>query len=382
VKISFISTFFPYRGGIAHFNALLYKQLTSRNHHVEAINFSRQYPSLLFPGKSQEEQNQSSQADFQIPNKRILDSINPFSWLRVGLKVRASNPDFLLFRYWLSFFAPAYFVICAVSKVFRKTKVIYIVDNLHPHEKRPGDSFLLWLATRLADGYITLSSKVEQDLKSYIPNAICFKAPHPVYNIFGEVISKTEARKLLKLELQKPVILFFGYIRAYKGLDILLKAIPKIIDKLPDATFLIAGEFYSNEAQYKALIEELSIQDVVQLHNNYIPNNEVTQYFCASDCVVLPYKSATQSGIVQIAYNFNTPAIVTNVGGLAEIVQHEKTGLLVENGNPDSLAEAVINFYNNYNTQDFISEIEREKKKYSWGYFTDQLENLMQELSC
>jgi glycosyltransferase involved in cell wall biosynthesis len=381
VKISFVSTFFPYRGGIAHFNALLHRELKKRGHEIQAINFKRQYPAVLFPGKTQEETNASTPDAYKIPSLRILDSINPWTWLKAGLLVRKSNPDIVLFRYWLGFFAPVYFVISLAVKLFSNTKVIYIVDNFYPHEKRPGDELLLWLATRLPDGYLTLSSIVQQDLKTDQPKAICTVAPHPVYDIFGHAQDKEAARRELGIGPAKKVVLFFGYIRAYKGLDLLLEAVPEILLSQPDTIFLIAGEFYSNEQEYQKLIDTLNIRSHLKLHTSYIPNNEVAKFFSAADCVVLPYKSATQSGIVQIAYHFNLPAIVTNVGGLGEIVVDKKTGLLIQDRSATAVSDAVISFFKDYKPEDFRSEIETVKKQYSWPYFASQLEELMRGLT-
>ncbi len=381
MKISFISTFYPYRGGIAHFNALLFNELRARSHKLEAINFIRQYPKLLFPGKSQEEQDKTYNDVYDINAKRVLDSINPFSWIKTALKVRASNPEIILFRYWISFFAPAYFVISFIATLFRKTKVIYIVDNFHPHEKRPGNKVLLWLATRRVDGYMTMSSTVESDLKHYLPNAVLKKAPHPVYNIFGKPVSKEEARKKLDLTQDANVVLFFGYIRDYKGLDILLKAIPSIVDERPNTMFVIAGEFYSNEKTYTELISSLNLEPYLMMHTSYIPNQEVAKFFCAADCVLLPYKQATQSGIVQIAYHFNKPVIATEVGGLSEMIIHGKTGYLVKGCTPEAISESVVKFFTAFDPMACRTEIENEKKKYSWSHFSETLEELFDELT-
>ncbi|NTW48451.1 MAG: glycosyltransferase [Chlorobiales bacterium] len=379
MKISYISTFYPLRGGIAHFNALLFQALAGRGHTLRAITFSRQYPKLLFPGKTQEEQG-SEEELYKTNAEVLLDSINPFSWIRVGLKVRAFNPDVVLFKYWITFFAPSYFVISLLAKAGRKTKVVYILDNFHPHERRPGDKLLLWLATRLVDGYVAMSDKVEQDLKAYLPHPKYEKAPHPIYNIFGDAMPMSEARRKLDLPEQGKVILFFGYIRKYKGLDILLEALPEIVRQHPDMMLLIAGEFYGDEEAYRKKIDELKLWPHIVLKSDYIPNDEVSRYFCAADCVVLPYRSATQSGIVQIAYHFERPSIVTNVGGLSEVVIDEKTGYVTRESDPKSIAKAVDRFYAEQGCIDFQGNIQVEKKKYSWETFATAVEDLRKKL--
>lgn len=380
MKFSYISTFFPLRGGIAHFNTLLYRELVTRGHQLKAITFSRQYPKLFFPGKTQEESG-GGEDIFKTHAEVLLDSINPFSWIRVGLHVRKDAPNILLFKYWITFFAPSYFTVSLVAKAFRKTKVIFILDNFFPHERRPGDALLHALATRTADGYIAMSDKVEQDLQKHLPDAPYVKAPHPVYNIFGDAIAKTAARALLGLNPNEKVILFFGYIRKYKGLDLLLDALPQILKKHPDLKLLVAGEFYGDEEEYRKKIGDLGLWEHILLKSDYIPNHEVARYFCAADCIVLPYRSATQSGIAQIAYHFERPAIATNVGGLKEVVLDGKTGILSPNSKPEEIAKAVIRFYEASGKVDFVKHICEEKKKYSWENFASAIEQLAEKLT-
>jgi len=379
VNIAFVSTFYPLRGGIAHFNTLLYQKLTERGHRVTAITFSRQYPKLFFPGKTQEEQ--GTEDDLYKTNAEVLlDSVNPLSWIQVGLRVYDLAPDVVLFKYWIPFFAPAYFVISLIAKLRSKTKVIYILDNFKPHETRVGDGILLWLATRLADGYVAMSDKVESDLKKEFPTARYEKSPHPIYNIFGGAISKTEARQKLGLSESQKVILFFGYIRSYKGLDLLLDAMPELTKAFPDLTLIIAGEFYGDEQLYRDKISSLGISNHLLLATDYIPNHDVSTYFCAADCAVLPYRSATQSGIVQIAYHFDLPSVVTNVGGLSEVVRDGKTGFVVEPNNSDAIVDGVKMFYESRHDIDFTANIRAEKKQYSWDAFAEAVERLDSKL--
>ncbi|MDW8436488.1 MAG: glycosyltransferase [Chloroherpetonaceae bacterium] len=379
MRISFVSAFYPLRGGIAHFNALLYQALAERGHALQAITFSRQYPKILFPGKTQQEQGDVKDS-YKTNAEVLLDSVNPFSWIRVGLRARSFKPDILLFKYWMSFFAPCYFVVSLVAKFRRNTKVVYIVDNLRPHEKRFGDEFLLWLATRAVDGYVVMSDAVERDLLSYLKNPKREKSPHPIYDIFGDPMPKSEARRLLGLPESAKVILFFGYIRRYKGLDILLDALSELVKEHSDLKALIAGEFYEDESAYRKKIDELKLWDYVILKSDYVPNDEVSRYFCAADCLVLPYRSATQSGIVQIAYRFERPLVVTDVGGLTEVVKNERTGIVVPEATPRAVAEGVKKFFAIRGAIDFEGEIRAERQKHSWQAFAQAIERLAARL--
>ncbi len=379
MNIAFVSTFYPLRGGIAHFNTLLYQKLAERGHAVTAITFSRQYPKLFFPGKTQEEQ--GAEVEFYKTNaEALIDSINPLSWVQVGLRIYDLAPDVVLFNYWIPFFAPAYAVISLIAKLRPTTKVIFILHNFKPHEKRFGDNFLLWLATRFVDGYMAMSDKVESDLKKEFPTARYEKSPHPIYNMFGDAISKIEARKKLGLSESQKVILFFGYIRAYKGLDLLLDALPDLVKAFPDLTLIIAGEFYGDEQLYRDKISSLGISKHLLLVTDYIPNHDVSTYFCAADCAVLPYRSATQSGIVQIAYHFDLPSVVTNVGGLSEVVIDGKTGCVVAPNSAAAIVEGVKKFYETRDEIDFTTNIRAEKKQYSWDAFAEAVERLDSKL--
>jgi glycosyltransferase involved in cell wall biosynthesis len=377
MKVVIVSTFYPLRGGIAHFNSLLFKTLTRRGHTVKAITFSRQYPKIFFPGKTQDEQGTESEA-YKTNARVMTDSINPFSWIRTGFAVASEKPDVVIFKYWMPFFAPCYFVISLIAKWFSKAKVVYILDNFIPHEKRIGDGVLLWLATRLADGYVAMSNTVEQDLLAYFPSGVRYeKAAHPVYNIFGEALPRSEAREKLGLTNDEKVVLFFGYIRKYKGLDTLFEALAT----LNGIKLLVVGEFYGDEAFYRNKISELGIADKLILRDGYLPNDEVAKYFSACDLVVLPYRSATQSGIVQIAYNFDRPCLVTDVGGLAEVVHDGETGFIVPPENPAALAAAITRFYDENRAASFEAAVKVEKLKYSWDIFAEAIERLSSKIN-
>ena len=373
MKVLIIGTAYPLRGGIAHFNALLASHLGT-HHSVETITFSRQYPSIFFPGKTQEEVG-SDVGTMAAP--RMVDSINPINWIQVGREVRRRKPDLLIFKYWMPFFGPCFGTIARIAKKNGHTKVLFICDNVIPHERRAGDILLTKYAFSSADFFIVQSVAVENDLRNFLPDAVYRKVPHPVYENFGESIPKETARKHLNVTNRK-VILFFGYIRAYKGLRVLLHAMKKLSERgHGDILLLIVGECYDDEAKYRVLAKELHVESQVRFVSDYIPNERVKFYFSAADVVVLPYLSATQSGIAQIAYNFTKPVIVTDVGGLAEVVQDNRTGFVIPPNDPDQLADAVDRFYKEEKEQEFTLNVEKEKRKYSWENFVAAIEDLV-----
>ncbi len=374
MKITLISTAYPLRGGIAQYTGILYREL-QKKHEVNVITFKRQYPKFLFPGKTQQES--SKNASIKIESEAIIDSINPMTWLRVFLKIKKNKPDLIIFKYWMPFFAPCFGTITWLTKWFTTTKILYICDNVMPHERRPGDRLLTRFALGKADFFIVQSNVVKNDLLELLPNANYKKVAHPVYDIFGKLIEKNKARKELGIVTPR-VILFFGFIRAYKGLDLLLEAMPEILKNL-ELKLLVVGEFYEDEQKYRQLIDKLGIADQVIIHSDFVPNENVYLYFSAADVVVLPYKSATQSGIVPLAYHFNKPCIVTDVGGLSEVVLDNKTGFVVEPNDPVALAQAVIRFYREGKEARFMENINKEKKKYSWENLVEAIEELASE---
>ncbi len=371
MKITILSTAYPLRGGIAHFIGLLYKEL-NKNHEVKVITFKRQYPSILFPGKSQLEAGDNVEI---IPTEILIDSINPFNWVNAGLKIKNDAPDVLIYKYWMPFFALCFGTITRIAKRNKKTRTVVICDNVIPHERKPGDISLTKYFFTSVDYFILLSEKVEKDLLKLIPAAKCKVLPHPVYSNFGLPLKKDEARSFLKIKAEK-VILFFGFIRDYKGLDILLEAISLLKDKL-DIRLLVAGEFYSNKEKYLSLIDKLDLKKNLLMFTDFIPTSEVKYYFSAADCVILPYRDATQSGIVQIAMNFRKPVIAANVGGLGEVIKDGETGYIVDKENPAMLAEAILKFYEDEKEEIFVSNIEKEVEKYSWGKFVDGMMGLI-----
>jgi len=372
MKITIVSPAYPLRGGIANFTGLLYRQLTKENE-VTVVTFSRQYPSFLFPGKTQFEPNEIHN---KIPAEIILDSINPLNWKKVGKKIRNDAPDLLIFAYWLSFFAPSFTEISKTVKRNGKTKVMTICHNVIPHEPKPFDRMLTKMFFKHVDSFITLSDSVAEDLQRIIPNAKQKLLFHPVYSIFGNSVNKETARKRLGTSTSK-VVLFFGFIRDYKGLDTLLEALSLLDEN--DITAIIAGEYYSDKEKYIKLIEKFGLQNKVKLFNDFIPAEEVKYFFSAADVVLLPYKNATQSGIIQIANNFRKPVIATNVGGLGEMVLEGKTGYVVPPDNPKEFAQALKKFYENYDEDYYSNNVEVEARKYSWETFSGELLSFAKE---
>ena len=366
MKITILSAAYPFRGGLAHFTYLLYRELCKDNE-VNVITFKRQYPEFLFPGKSQVEE--EIEDEQKIPTEQLVDSMNPFNWITTGIKIKNSKPDILLINFWLPFFGPSFGTIAKIVKGNKKTKIITITHNVKPHEKRIGDRLFTRYLFSGVDDFILLSKRLEQDLKMMKIDARFKTLFHPVYSIFGDSLPKETAREHLKVKGEK-IILFFGFIREYKGLDNLLNAFALLKGKI-NLKLIVAGEYYSNEEHYRKLIDELKIRDDIYLFNNFIPTTEVKYFFSAADMVILPYNNATQSGIVQIANNFNKPVIATDVGAMSEAVLENKTGFLVVKQNPEKLAETILKFYNENKEDEFVKNIKIESERFSWENFVN-----------
>jgi glycosyltransferase involved in cell wall biosynthesis len=373
MKIIIVGPAYPLRGAMAQLNIILGWYL-SKNHDVQIVSFTRQYPSLLFPGKSQIDPGKPL---FNVPTVSLIDSINPISWFRAARYITNQKPDVIIFRYWMPFFAPCFGSIARLVKRKTNAHVIFICDNIIPHEKRFGDVALTKYAFHSVDAFIVLSKTVEEDLRRFLPKARYVLSPLPLFNVFGELQPKREARMKLGISDDR-VMLFFGYVRAYKGLGVLLDAMPLILKKM-SGMLLIAGEFYEDEEKYRKKIRQLGLEKHIQLYSNYIPNEEISTYFSAADVVVLPYVSATQSAIVPVAYHFNKPVIVTNVGGLAEVVTNGRTGFIVPPQNPKAFADAVVKFYQEKCESGFALNIQKEKKQYGWDTFVERLESLLEQ---
>jgi glycosyltransferase involved in cell wall biosynthesis len=371
MKIVIVSTAYPLRGGIAHFVGLLYTELI-KIHDVKILTFKRQYPKIFFPGKSQIEDQETTE---KIPTEVIVDSINPFNWIKIGKRIFEEAPDLIIFKYWMPFFAPCFGTIIRKSKKKSKTKVLVICDNIIPHEGKPFDKSLTKYFFNKVDYFVVLSESVGKDLLKLYPEVKYKLLPHPIYSNFGNPINKLEARSYLKLKDEK-YILFFGFVRDYKGLDILIQALSLINENIK-VKLIVAGEFYEDEKKYLSLIDKLNLKNEVILFKDFIPTKEVKYYFCASDAVILPYKSATQSGIVQIAVNFQKPVIATNVGGLGEVIIDGETGYIVEKENPNMLAEAILKFYTENKENEFAKNISKIAEQYSWKSFSDGIFDLI-----
>lgn len=363
MKIVIVSPAYPLRGGIAHSAGLLYKELT-KEHEVLLITFKRQYPNFLFPGKSQTETVEETD---RIPSEIILDSINPFNWNLTAKRIINFKPDLVIFKHWLPFFGPCYGWIAGKIKKSSPAKLVAVCHNIIPHEKRIGDKVLSKYFLKKMDYFIPLSDQVKRDLFLFVKNPIYKLLPLPVFSLFGDGVDKEQAKNNLKLE-DKNILLFFGFIRDYKGLDILIEAF-SIVRKSIDVKLIVAGEFYELEEKYIKLIQKHKLEEAVILKKDFIPTSDVKYYFSASDAVVLPYKSATQSGIVQVAVNFCMPVIASNVGGIGEVIEDGKTGFIVEKENPEKLAQAIIRFYNEDREKEFTDNMKSLKEKYSWKNF-------------
>jgi glycosyltransferase involved in cell wall biosynthesis len=364
-SIIIIGPAYPLRGGLATYNERLAKAFTDQGHITEIFTFSLQYPSFLFPGTSQYSEEPAPQ-DLNI--KVCINSIHPFNWLKVGLEIKKLKPDLIVVRYWLPFMGPCLGTILRIVKWNKHTKIVCIADNIIPHEKRPGDNIFTKYFIKPIDAFITMSEKVLSDLDLFsTKNKKRLFIPHPLYDNFGDILSKKEAIEKLDLDPSFSYLLFFGFIRAYKGLDLLIQAM-KLISN-PNIKLIIAGEFYGESQHYYQLIENLNLHDKIILKTNFITDSEVKYYFCASDLVVQPYKSATQSGVTPLAYHFEIPMVVTNVGGLTAMVPDGKVGLIAE-PNPESIASKINDFFQNQNAEEFKNNLKIEKQKYSWSVMT------------
>ncbi len=375
MKIILIGTAHPFRGGLASFNERLMMQFQRDGHEVIILNFTIQYPSFLFPGKTQF-------SDSPPPeNLRIIrrvNAVNPFSWIGNGFYILFQQPDIILFKYWLPFMAPCFGVISWLAGWRKSIKRLAILDNIIPHEKRFSDTILTSFFVSQIDGFLAMSQSVASDLKSFSIKKKCLLSPHPLFDNFGPPIDKKLARQHVGLLEEQKVLLFFGFIRPYKGLDLLLDAMAKIHQS--DLKLIIAGEFYTDEKPYFQMAEKLGIADKLIWKNHFISNEEVGLYFCAADLIVQPYKHATQSGVTQIAYHFEKPMIVTDVGGLAEIVPDGVSGYLVK---PDAseIAEKVDYFFDHPDQVEILQNgLLQEKKKYLWSVMTKNLIDLSQKI--
>lgn len=374
--IVIIGPAYPLRGGIATFTERLADELHKSGDDVSIETYSLQYPNFLFPGKTQfsTEENTS-----KIPIKASLNSINPFNWIRLGMRLKKAKPDIVIFKFWIPFMAPALGMLARIIRKNKVTKCVALAHNVLPHEKRIGDRSLSNYFIKAMDGFLVLSESVKKDLEGFDYKKPVRLSPHPLYDHFGELENRELALKKLNLEADWNYLLFFGFIREYKGLDLALRALasPKL-QKLK-LKLIVAGEFYSDSKSYLDLVKTLNISDRVIFHSNFITDSHIPTYFSVADLVIQPYKNATQSGVTQVAYHFNKPILVTNVGGLPELVPHQKAGY-VSSLDPEEIASHILNFYTQEREKEFSDNIREFKKKYSWELFVQQFNALMEEI--
>ena len=367
MKITFLGPAHPYRGGLAAFNERLAREFAEECKDVEIRTFRVQYPEFLFPGKTQYN---DAPAPEDLKIIRELNSVNPFNWLRTGFNIRRRKPDILLIRYWLPFLAPCLGTVARIAKSNRYTVVIAIVDNVNPHEKRFGDRTLTRFFLKSLDGAVAMSNSVLRDIEEFRKDIPLLETLHPLYDNYGRKMDRTEALSILKLDQGYSYILFFGFIRDYKGLDLLIKAFADKRLRNHKLKLVVAGEFYENEQPYKDLVSEFNLGEDVIFFDHFIKDNEVKLFFSIADLVVQPYKSATQSGVTQIAFQFDKPMLVTDVGGLKETVPHNRCGYVMK---PDSteIADAIADYFNNNRRDVFTAAVRKEKEKFSWRKMTD-----------
>ena len=382
-KVILIGSANPFRGGLATFNERLIREYIKRGDDASIYTFSLQYPGFLFPGKTQYT---GDPPEADIPIFIRINSINPFSWIKTGLELKRIKPDLVIIKYWMSYMAPCLGTIARIIRMNKHSRIISIIDNIIPHEKKPWDRIMAKYWVNSVDGFIVMSQSVLDDLNKILtPTRKTTPTPtlkhtlycaHPLYDTFGETIGKEVAIKKLNLDPTCHYLLFFGFIRDYKGLDILLKAFADPRLDLFRLKLLVAGEFYCDPKPYYDIIKQYNLEDHVVFTNDFIPDNKVAAYFCASDIVMQTYKSATQSGVSQIAYYFNKPIITTDVGGLAESFPDGEVGYVVK---PDekAIAEAILRFYSGHKEEEFSKNAAREKLRYSWGNMVDTIDKLV-----
>ncbi|MBN8696948.1 MAG: glycosyltransferase [Bacteroidetes bacterium] len=376
-KVIIVGPAFPLRGGIANFNEAFCRAIGKAGKDSRIISFSLQYPNFLFPGKTQFDSGKGPQ-DIAIETR--INSINPFTWWSVARRIKKERPDYIIIRYWLPFMGPCLGTIARLVKWRTNIKVIAITDNVIPHEKRIGDSLFTKYFVRSCHGFVAMSQAVLDDLNVFTDSSNKAFLPHPIYDIFGDKQERISSLKHLNLDIDKKYILFFGFIRKYKGLDLLLEAMADERIKQLGIKLIVAGEFYEDPEPYKQLIENKGISDRVILRTEYIESEEVKYYFSAANIVAQPYRTATQSGVTQIAYHFEKPMLVTSVGGLPEIVPHNKVGYVTAI-DPVSIADAIVDYFSNNREELFTRNTISEKKRFEWSTFVDGVDQLFKKIN-
>lgn len=367
-KVFIIGPAYPLRGGLATFDELFCRAFIQQGHQCEIISYSLQYPNFLFPGSTQFDTSGITPQGITIHT--LINSVNPLSWIKTARFIKKQKPDFVVFRFWIPFMGPA---LGSIARMIRKSgiKVLAITDNVIPHEKRIGDVAFAKYFINGCDGFVTMSKAVMKDLEQFTKTSHKKYLLHPLYTSFGEKIDKQEARKQLGLTSSDNIVLFFGLIRKYKGLDMLLDAFNEL-KSTPNTKLVIAGEFYEDKQPYLDLIEKYQIKNQIIVHDKFIANEDVKLYFSAADLVALPYRSATQSGVTQVSFHFEVPTLVANVGGLGEIIPDKVAGYVVES-NGKAIAEGIKDYFDNDRMPSFTEGMKKEKQKYDWKIFVDNV---------
>lgn len=375
-KIILIGPAYPYRGGNALFVTHTYEALKD-HFEVKIYNYKLLYPSLLFPGTTQFDK--SKEQVFKVPNERLVNSINPFNWISVAKRLKQENADLVIFDWWHPFFGLCHGVISFLLRKKYQNKILFITENVVSHEANFIDKILTRVGLKYASKFLALSGIVEKEVKQYSIDKKIYRSELPVYDCYKPVdeSSLLKFKTELGFEDDSLLLLFFGYVRKYKGLDILIKAFPAILKHSQKARLLVVGEFYDNPDEYLNLIDKLGIKDKVKMVNQFVPNEDVGKYYQISDLIVLPYRSATQSGILNVAYGFNKPVLVTDVGGLAEFVDEGKTGFVVEPNSPEAIVEGVQKFLSVKVTVDFTTHIGERNKKNSFNNLPEVFKKIL-----
>lgn len=375
-KIFILGPAYPLRGGLATFDELFCRALIEEGHRAAIVSYSLQYPGFLFPGTTQFEK--TGQAPEGIAIHTMINSIHPWTWWKTARFLIRQRPDFVVIRYWIPFMGPC---LGTIARLVRKAgiRVIAICDNVLPHEKRPGDRWFTRYFIGACDGFVTMSQAVMQDLEQFTRSENKLFLLHPLYTSFGTLLDKEEARSYLGLHAHDRVLLFFGLIRHYKGLDLLLKAMGDPALRALQVRLIVAGEFYEDRAAYDRIVHDLGIEDAVWMDGHFVPHDKVRYYFSAADLVTLPYRTATQSGVTQVAFHFEKPCLVTKVGGLAEIIPDRKAGYVVD-PEPSAIAEAIVDFFSWDRSAAFIAGMQQEKKKYAWDIFVRNIVELYKQI--
>jgi len=374
-----IGPVYPYKGGIAHYTSLMVRAL-SKEHTVTMISYKLQYPKILYPRSSQKDYENIS---FQVnPTHYLINTINPLSYFQTAGFIKKLQPELVILQWWHPFFSFCYW---SLANLLRKySKVLFLCHNVFPHEKFPMQRLLARMTLGKGNAFIVQSKQDEQDLLGLLPNATLIRVVLPTFHAFNmSGIGKNDARKKLEIETDARVLLFFGFVREYKGLKHLLAAMPMIVEALPRCKLLIVGDILDNEKEdYLQRIKQTGCQESIMLFSEYVSDNEVEYYFSACDLVVLPYESATQSGVVQIAYGFEKPVVVTSVGGLPEVVLDGKTGFIVPPNDHEKIADTVIRFFalDEDGIDAFAKGIREEADKYSWDRMNEIISQLY--ISC